>query len=192
MDLLSFLIALSSILLGAITIYLNHRERVSERTSAYREALYTKQVDAVSQLFASLQQTSTSSEALRAAMAQDDRRVVEHFSAELEKLFTDTFLLLGRLGPFLANNVMNAATEYLGYFQKLNELTEARQNVSLHSLMDDIRKAEIRLIMESRQMLGTDALSAETMNLFLKHGAPDVEKILQAYSNGYKSEFSGT
>lgn len=189
---LSLFVALGGLLLSAITIILNHRERVKTRTSAYREALYVKQVESISQLFVSFHATATSSESLRAALQQDDKAIITRFATELEEKHRKTFELFGRVAPFLPNSVMNAAMRYLGLFAAMIEFAETNEGSSIDTLLKAIRTAEIALTLESRKVLGTDTLSRETLNLFSKSESPNYSEILAHYSNGYDAEFKDT
>ena len=180
-------------MLSAITIILNHRERIKTRTSAYREALYAKQVESISQLFDSFHITTTSSEALWAALQQGDKAIITHFATELEEKHRKTFELFGRVAPFLPNSVMNAATRYLGLFAVMIEFAETNESSSIDALLRAIRAAEIELTLESRKVvLGTDTLSGETLNLFSKSESPNYSEILEHYSSGYDTECKDT
>jgi hypothetical protein len=189
---LSLIVALGGLLLSAITIILNHGERAKTRTSAYREALYAKQVESISQLFVSFHITATLSEALRAALQKGDETIITHFTAELERKHRETFELLAKITPFLPNSAMNAATRYLGLFAAMIGFAETNDGSSIDTLLKAIRTAEIELTLESRKVLGTDTLSSETLNLFSKSESPNYSEVLAHYSNGYDAEFKDT
>lgn len=188
----SLLVALGSLALSGVKEYFDYKERIRQRTGAYREALYQKQTDAILDLFRSFQATANESSALFAALYEKESKTISHFAGTLEERHRETFELVGKLAPLLPNAVMNAATHYLRLFILLIEVSESKQHIPLEELRKAIHSAEFALILESRKELGVDALSGETRELFETRSPFDYVEVFEHYTAGYGTEFGKT
>lgn len=165
MDTSALLISLGGLLLAGITVYLSYLTQKREKTSSYRQVLYTKQIegckliiDKADQLFLILDGTNAPHYTV-----DEGLRIID----ELSRLYRSWFIYF----PDSLNEALQSfAIELREILNKLEvRISNNSENVSIKTSIILAREEYLNhyktLIDAVRNMIGTDQLSTENLRM---------------------------
>ncbi len=174
MDKLSFIITLSPFIIGfgglviaGLSLYLRHKER----TSLYREKIYTKQLDAYSEVFSTLSELYQITQSYIISMGgklNDETR--PQLRVYTEKEF-DTFKRKGqKWSIFLPSGVNNKIYKFVKLYHAISAPKEVVQQYPERIVNSEdpgmiLSDAYSEIVLVFRKGVGTEPLSQEAFNL---------------------------
>lgn len=171
MDWSALIFGIGGLFLGAFTTYLSYRQQKNDRTSKYKEALYTKQIEMISEIMKFVSE-----------YFQLVRDIIEgRIPAEKSKETIEKALMMGKKFSqihglfivFMTNRIHKALNSFSEVTRSsletiLSDLKQTNQSEKLSKMdemHEEIRLSYYELIDAMREAMGTESLSQDRIKV---------------------------